>query len=65
MPRLSRNTSERPKTSSKPWLDPITNDAWKLSQVDRRVAARAAEHPIVRCSQSAIVEVTFPNAEFP
>ena len=65
MPRLSRNTSERPKTSSKPWLNPITNDAWEVPQVDRRVAARAAQHLSHRCSQTAIVEATFPNAEIP
>ncbi len=65
MPRLSRNTSERPKTSSKPWLNPITNDAWEVPQVDRRVAARAAQHLSHRCSQTAIDEPTFPNAEIP
>ena len=50
LPRLSRNTSERPKTFSKLCLDPTTNvSKVRLEglQVDRRVAARAAN----TCSQ--------------
>jgi hypothetical protein len=66
MPRLSRNTSERPKTGSSPRLHPITIDAWEvLSQVDRRVAALAAQHLSVRCSGSAIDERIVPTANFP